>query len=156
MLLAVQSKIMLKIIVNKIAFMAVILFLAANLNFAQMKSPKAEIEEIISASKGTVGAAIMDLNGRKSFVFNKNVKFPMQSVYKFPLAMTLLAEVDKGNFSLEQKILVTKKDLLPDTWSPIREKYPNGNVELTLAEVLAYTVSQSDNNGLNTVYFFLV
>lgn len=146
---------MLKNIVNKILILAVVLFLAASLNFAQVKSPKAEIEEIIASSKGTVGAAIMDLSGGKSFVFNKNAKLPMQSVYKFPLAMAVLAEVDKGKFSLEQKILVTKKDLLPKTWSPIREKYPNGDVELTLAEILKYTVSQSDNNGCDILFRLL-
>lgn len=144
-----------KIMVNKILVLAVILFLAANLNFSQTKSPKDEIEGIITSSKGTVGAAIMDLSIGKSFVFNKNAKLPMQSVYKFPLAMAVLAEVDKGKFSLEQKILVTKNDLLLDTWSPIREKYPNGNVELTLAEILKYTVSQSDNNGCDILFRLL-
>ncbi len=144
-----------KNISNKAIFASLILLLLSNLDFAQTKSPTAEIEEIIRSSKGTVGAAIMDLSSRKSFVFNKNVKFPMQSVYKFPLAMAVLNEVDKGNLSLDQKILVTKKDLLPNTWSPIREKYPDANVELTLAEILAYTVSQSDNNGCDILFRLL-
>jgi beta-lactamase class A len=44
-------------------------------------------------------------------------------------------------------IFINKNDLLPDTWSPLREKYPDGNVSLSLSEILKYTVSQSDNNG---------
>lgn len=69
--------------------------------------------------------------------------------------MAVLHEVDKGKFALDQKILVTKKDLLPNTWSPMREKYPEGNVELTLAEILSFTVSQSDNNGCDILFRLL-
>ncbi len=97
----------------------------------------------------------MDLSNGKTFVVNKNVKFPMQSVFKFPLAMAILNQVDKGRLTLDQKILVTKKDLLPNTWSPLREKYPEGNVEVPLAEILAFTVSQSDNNGCDILFRLL-
>lgn len=128
-----------------------IIFLFSVSIFAQ----KTEIEKIIKESKGTIGVAIKDLSNGKTLVFNKNHKFPMQSVYKFPLAMAVLAEVDKGKFALDQKILVTKKDLLPNTWSPMREKYPEGNVELTLAEILSFTVSQSDNNGCDILFRLL-
>lgn len=150
-----KFKIMIKTISNKAFFTAVILLLVSASIFAQIKSPKTEIEEIIRDSKGAVGVGLMDLNTKKFFLFNKNAKFPMQSVFKFPLAMAVLAEVDKGKFSLDQKILVTKKDLLPKTWSPIREKYPDGNVELALSEILAYTVSQSDNNGCDILFRLL-
>jgi beta-lactamase class A len=37
--------------------------------------------------------------------------------------------------------------LLENTWSPLRDKYPNGNVEVPLSEILEYTVAKSDNNG---------
>lgn len=144
-----------KIFSNKAFCTVIILLLISVSSFAKKKSLKTEIEEIARSSKGTVGVGIMDLSNRKSFVFNKNFKFPMQSVFKFPLAMAVLSEVDKGKLALDQKILVTKKDLLPNTWSPLREKYPEGNVELPLSEILAYTVSQSDNNGCDILFRLL-
>lgn len=144
-----------KIFLNKTFCGVIILLLISVSSFAQKKSLKAEIEEIARTSKGMVGVSAMDLSNQKFFVFNRNFKFPMQSVFKFPLAMAVLAEVDKGKFSLDQKILVTKKDLLPETWSPMREKYPEGNVELPLSEILAYTVSQSDNNGCDILFRLL-
>jgi beta-lactamase class A len=144
-----------KIISKKSLFTVAILFLFSVSVFAQTKSPKAEIDAIIRSSKGTVSVGLMDLSGGKTYLFNKNAKLPMQSVFKFPLAMAVLAEVDKGRFALDQKILVTKKDLLPQTWSPIREKYPEGNVEIPLSEILAYTVSQSDNNGCDILFRLL-
>lgn len=72
--------------------------------------------------------------------------YPMQSVFKFPIALAVLSEVEKGRLALNQQIEVTTEDLLPDTWSPIRDQYPNGTT-LTLGKIIEYTVSQSDNNG---------
>lgn len=136
---------------NLLLSFCVVVFLV-NLVFAQNKFPKAEIEEIIRTSKGTVGVGIQDLSNNKTFYFNKNAKLPMQSVFKFPLAMAMLDQVDKGKFTLEQKILVTKKDVTPDYYSPIRDKYPEGNVELTLAEIIQFAVSKSDNVACDLLF----
>lgn len=136
--------------------LAMFLLLLPGAILAQSGSPRAEIEEIIRSSKGTVGVALKELGGNgKPLVINGNAKFPMQSVYKFPLALAALAQVDKGKLALDQKLLITKKDLSPNLYSPIRDKYPEGNVTLTLAEVLAYTVSQSDNSGCDFLFRLL-
>jgi beta-lactamase class A len=78
----------------------------------------------------------------------------MQSVFKVPLAIAVLDQVDKGNLSPDQKIHIRKEELVP-TWSPIRKKYPEGNVDLPLREILSYTVSQSDNNGCDILFRLL-
>lgn len=62
---------------------------------------------------------------------NGDNHLPMQSVFKFQIVLALLAEIDKNKFTLDQKITVTKKDLLPDTWSPIRKEFPTGNQSVT-------------------------
>ncbi|MBA4053785.1 MAG: class A beta-lactamase, partial [Marivirga sp.] len=78
----------------------------------------------------------MDLESGDTIIINGKKQFPMQSVYKFPVAMAVLHQVDQGKLSLNQKIHVAKNDLLPNTWSPLREKYPSGNVEVPLSEIL--------------------
>ncbi|MEO7049763.1 MAG: class A beta-lactamase, subclass A2, partial [Ferruginibacter sp.] len=94
-----------------------------------------------------VGIAIKNIEDKDTLSINGNLNAPMMSVFKFHIALTVLNKVDEGKLSLTQKIFVKKKDLLPDTWSPIREEYPNGNMYLTLDQLLRYTVSHSDNNG---------
>jgi len=71
----------------------------------------------------------------------------MQSVFKFHIAAAVLDYVDKGKLSLDQKILLDKSNLLENTWSPLRDKYPDGNVEVPLSEIIEFTVAKSDNNG---------
>jgi beta-lactamase class A len=109
-----------------------------------------EIEQIISTKNATVGVSIIGNNGKDTFSLNGDEHFPMQSVFKFPIALAVLSEIDSGKLSFHQKIKIEKKDLLPNLYSPIREKYPDG-VTLSLSKVLEYTVSQSDNIGCDVL-----
>lgn len=136
--------------------LAVLLFASLTcfnqLAFSQKDDFKKEIETIIAEAKGVVGVGIMDLKSRETLLINDDHKFPMQSVFKFPLAMAVLDQVDKGKIKLSQKVHITKQDLNPNTWSPIQKKFPEGNIDLTVAELLSYTVSQSDNNGCDILF----
>lgn len=124
-------------------FLATLCYL--NLN-AQVNSLKTKIENIIKDKNATVGVSIIANNLQDTININENLHYPMQSVFKLPIALAVLLEVEKGRLKLNQKIKVTSKDLLPNTWSPIRDKFPNGTT-MTLEEIIEYTVSQSDNNG---------
>lgn len=107
---------------------------------------KKKIQQIISTKKAVVGVAISGNNGKDTLSLRGNGHFPLQSVFKLHIGLAVLSEVDKGRFSLNQKIKIEEKDLLPDLYSPLRDKYPKG-AELPLSEILAYTVSESDNVG---------
>lgn len=116
--------------------------------FAQtINELRQELNEIIKAKKATVGISIKGIEDKDTLSINGNLKAPLMSVFKFHIALTVLDKVDKGEFSLEQKIFIKKKDLHEDTWSPMKEEYPDGNMYLTLDKLLRYTVSHSDNNG---------
>lgn len=120
--------------------------------FAQKNDLRKKLQTIVSAHAATIGFSLIDLQTGDTLTVNGNKHLPMQSVYKFHLALAILNQVDKGKFQLDQKILVKKSDLLPNTWSPLRDKYPEGQVEIPLAEILSYTVSQSDNNGCDILF----
>jgi len=107
-------------------------------------SLKNRIIEISKQSKGIVGVSILGIESRDILNYNGNARLVMHSVMKFPIAMTVLNLVDKGKYKLDQKMKVGKGDMYPNTWSPMRDKYPNG-AEITLGELLSYMVSQSDN-----------
>ncbi len=115
--------------------------------FAQQSVLDQKISTIIKGKKATVGVAVLSFEDNFRYNKNANKKLPMLSVFKFHIAAAVLDWVDQGKLSLDQKIFITKKDLLEDTWSPIREKFPNGNVEMSLDEMIYYTVAWSDNNG---------
>ncbi|MBU1096288.1 MAG: class A beta-lactamase, subclass A2 [Bacteroidetes bacterium] len=137
---------------NYILQILFVTFVFPAITFSQLDSQRKNIKNIINNTNGSVGTAIFNLENGDTLTFNGEAHFPMQSVYKFPLALAVLNEIDKGAFSLEQKIYISKNDLLPNTWSPLRDKYPNGNVDIAISELLTYTVSQSDNNGCDILF----
>ena len=108
---------------------------------------KKEIEKITAGKNATVAVSVLDFETNKSIDINGEKKMPMLSVFKFHIALAVLDLVDQGKLSLDQKIFIKKEDLLENTWSPIREKFPDGNIEMPLSELIKYTVAQSDNNG---------
>ncbi|MFN8348488.1 MAG: class A beta-lactamase, subclass A2 [Spirosomataceae bacterium] len=117
-----------------------------------MEKLRQKLQQIASSADGKLGIAVLDLSGKDTLTLNGKGHFAMQSVYKFHLGLAVLDQIDKGKFKLDQKILVRKKDLLPNTWSPLREKYPNGEVDIPLSELLQFTVAQSDNNGCDILF----
>ncbi|ALL06350.1 class A beta-lactamase [Pedobacter sp. PACM 27299] len=114
---------------------------------AQKNQLRNQIKQVIAHKKADVGVSVYGIESKDTLSVNGDRHYPMQSVFKFHIAMAVLNQVDKGKFSLSQKIHIKKSDLLPDTWSPIREAHPNGEVDLPLSEIIKYTVAKSDNNG---------
>ena len=98
----------------------------------EIETLRQNIHSILDTKKAIVGVAINGVKTNDTLSVNGERHYPMQSVFKFPIALTILSEVDKGNLSLDQKIDINKNELLPGLWSPIRKKYPEG-ATLTLS-----------------------
>ena len=109
------------------------------------------INQAAAEAKGHVGVEVMDIEANDGVSFHGHDHFPMQSVYKFPLALYVLDQVDKGKLSLEQPIDIRKKE-----WqrmrSPLLDKYQQEHFTLPLREVMAATVSSSDNVGCDLLF----
>lgn len=116
-------------------------------NAQGIENLRKELNQIIATKDATVGIAIKSIEDKDTLSINGNLDAPMMSVFKFHIALAVLHQVDKGKFDLKQKIFIKKEDLHDNTWSPIRDEFPNGNMYLTLDQLLQYTVSHSDNNG---------
>lgn len=74
------------------------------------------------------------------------------SVFKFHQALALADYMGKHNQSLDTLLTIEKSDLKPDTYSPLRDKYPQGGIEMSIAELLKYTLQQSDNNACDILF----
>ncbi|MFV8347887.1 class A beta-lactamase, subclass A2 [Flavobacterium sp. ZB4P13] len=132
---------------KKLFYLFILTFISFQ-GFAQTTNElRQRLNQIIATKNATVGISIKGIEDKDTLNINGNLEVPMMSVFKFHIALTVLNQVDNGKLSLDQKVFIKKEDLLPDTWSPMRDDYPNGNMYLTLDQLLRYTVSHSDNNG---------
>ncbi len=126
------------------------IFIAFQTYAEPIDSLREKIHQIVSTKNAVVGVAIGGNKSNDTISLNGGRHYPLQSVFKFHIALAMLDQIDKGKFGYDQEIQINKMDLLPKLYSPIREDYPNG-VKLTISKILEYTVSKSDNVGCDVL-----
>lgn len=119
--------------------------------FSQNEVLRSKIQKVIEGKDATVGVALI-VDGKDTLTINNNFRYPTQSVYKFHLALAVLDYLNKNNLTLDHQVYVKKSDLLPNTHSPLRDDYPQGEMYLSVADIIRYTVSKSDNNGCDILF----
>jgi beta-lactamase class A len=105
---------------------------------------KIKIENIIVQKEATTAVTILAADGNELVSINGNMHCPMQSVFKFHIALAVLSKIDQGYYTLNQQIEILKSELQPGLWSPLREENPNGG-KFTIGRLIQYAVSESDN-----------
>lgn len=111
------------------------------------------IASVLKEKRATVGIAVL-YGDNRLFEVNRG-DYPMMSVCKFPLALAVLDYLHKNNLSLDAEIFIRESDLLPDTYSPLRDRHPQGNIKMSIRELLSYTVSLSDNNACDILFGYI-
>jgi len=119
------------------------------------------IRQIAREAKGTVGVAYKIAGDDSYEGINSSDHLPMQSVFKFHLALYFLNKVDKHELAIDQPIHISKADWEPKEWSPLRDRYKTPPLNLPLKDLLAAIIVNSDNvacdilfrkaGGVNTV-----
>lgn len=112
---------------------------------------EAKIETIIAPKKARIGVGVV-WNHRVIAAVNDDCGYPLMSVMKFHQALTVADVLSRSGTSLDTMILIARDELNPDTWSPLRDRYPLGDKELSVCELLGYTLQQSDNNACDILF----
>ena len=95
---------------------------------------------------GRLGVSILDTASGKRIGHRPDERFPMCSTFKFLAAAQVLARVDRGEETLERRIVFAKKDLV--AYSPMTEKHL-GAPGMNLAELCHAAITLSDNTAGN-------
>jgi beta-lactamase class A len=74
----------------------------------------------------------------------------MQSVYKLPVGIVVLKQVDAGKLSLDRPVTVSRQDFAP-LWSPIRQEVTGNSKQYTVRELLERAVGVSDNTAVDVL-----
>jgi beta-lactamase class A len=104
-----------------------------------------QIREIANDARGKVSVACSLPKASLNCDLEPHAHPPMQSVFKFPLAIAILHQVEIGKLSLDQPVRFRPEDRIPHAYSPLQDKYPEAGVEVPLRKLLRMTVSLSDN-----------
>ena len=101
------------------------------------------------AQPAAMEIAVQNLESGEMWAWNGEKAFPMQSVFKAPLAAAVLSEVDLGHLSLDDTITIEEHDLSP-AHSPVADAWPQVTT-YTVRDLLARTVSDSDNTAADVL-----
>jgi beta-lactamase class A len=105
-----------------------------------------ELDRIAARAQARVVGVACALPGTQlDCGLNPQAKLPMQSVYKLPIAMAVLHQVDQGRRSLSEPVRFRPGDVIsPGQYSPLRDAHPQGGVDVPLVELLRLAVQESD------------
>lgn len=72
-----------------------------------------QIEQLLNETKGTFGVAIKHLEKEEELLVNGHTLFPLASVFKIPILVTLFKEVVSNRIQLSDRVQLSKSDRVP-------------------------------------------
>lgn len=113
-----------------------------------------ELYTLVDTVSGTVGIAF--ICDSDTVTVNNSVSYPMMSVFKLHQALAVASAVEKRGNTLDSMLFIHRDELDPDTWSPMLEKYTDGDFSISVGELLGYAITKSDNNASNLLFKHIV
>ncbi|MCW3476695.1 class A beta-lactamase-related serine hydrolase, partial [Limobrevibacterium gyesilva] len=111
---------------------------------------EAEIARIAGFAQGMVGVAARHLGTGQALALNDAAFFPMASTVKVPLALTILAMVDRGALGLATMVPVEPHEMNPS--GPLGEEFLHPGVALSVANLLEPMITRSDNTATDVLF----
>lgn len=131
-------------------FIILVLPIAAQVKRVELDK---QLKEVIAGQKAQIGIAVI-INGKDTITLNNDVRYPMMSVFKFHQALSVVHYLEQKKLPLTTSVYIRKCDLHPNTYSPLRDKYPQGDINMTVKDLLTYTLQLSDNNACDILFDF--
>ena len=103
------------------------------------------LKTISDGAQGTVGLSVVHIESGKTLSLNGNSQLPLYSVFKLPLAIAVLKDVEENHLRLDQKVQVTPAEIVPG--APENTALWQKPVELPIERLIEFSVSRSDNTS---------
>lgn len=114
---------------------------------------EADIKKLTQTRQAEVGVAVLYQDD--VFTISNQDQYPLMSVFKLHIALTALNKMEKDHIALDSMVYIKPEQMHKDTYSPLRDKYPNQTIYISYREILEYTLSHSDNNTCDWLIDFV-
>lgn len=111
---------------------------------------KAQIGEVLMSTDGEYGIYVKDFSNDTSFNINGDNLFAPASIFKVPLAMIIMKDIEQGKFLLTNQFMLM--DYHKFASYEYMAKFEEGTL-FTIDELLNYMLKLSDNTAQNVLYF---
>ncbi len=130
-------------------------FVCANSVFAQQKKHdelRNKLSAIVSKHKALVGLSVIELETKDSLTLNNQIQYTTQSVFKFPLALTVMHLAEKRKINLGEKVLIKPNMWKQFGWSPLKTRYSGDSLYISIDSLIMYSISYSDNLSTDKLF----
>ena len=103
------------------------------------------LKTLCGGANGEVGVAVIHVESGRTALFEGSKPLPLYSVYKLPLAVTVLKQVEEKQLALDKKVHVTPDDVAPG--SQFNTDLWRKPVDKTVTELLEFSIVRSDNTS---------
>jgi beta-lactamase class A len=116
-----------------------------------------KVARIAADAQGTVSVSCLLPGTTLNCELHPHNHSPMQSMFKFPLALTVLHLADIGkllqtqrpgesiSITLDRAVRFLPEDRIPHAYSPLQDRNPEANVDVSLRELIQLAAGESDN-----------
>lgn len=111
---------------------------------------KTQLQKIIAGADARVGVAV--IADGDTLTVNGSPDYPLMSVMKLHQAVAVARILEERGLPLTTTVHIYVQDLKAGTWSPLRDARPGGGFDMSVAELLRYTLQQSDNNACDILF----
>ena len=111
---------------------------------------KTQLQKIIAGADARVGVAV--IADGDTLTVNGSPDYPLMSVMKLHQAVAVARILEERGLPLTTTVHIYVQDLKAGTWSPLRDARPRGGFDMSVAELLRYTLQQSDNNACDILF----
>jgi beta-lactamase class A len=116
---------------------------------ASLQRLEREIVRLASSAGGTVGVGAIHIESGRRVSVNGDLRFPMASTYKVPIAVQLLARIDQGEVKLDQMVELKPNDIRPN--GTIRSLLSKPGLSLSVRNLLELMLLVGDNSATDVL-----
>jgi len=103
------------------------------------------LKTICDRAEGTVSLSLVHIESGKTISINGKSQLPLYSVFKLPLAIAVLKDVEENRLRLDQKVHVTPEEIVPG--APENTALWKNPIDVTISQLIEYSISRSDNTS---------
>lgn len=123
----------------------------AQLSAKERDSLRVNIVRVASSVNARVGVSISLIESPDTVTYRGEVRFPMLSVYKFPIAIAVMKEMDRGNLWMEKYAHISKDSVYANE----EEKYTENNFpggRITIGQLVTLMLVQGSNTACDKLF----
>ena len=109
-----------------------------------------QLRRITRRVGGEIGVAAFHLESGARISYNGNLRFPMASVSKIPMALQFLHRVDEGKIDLSEDLVVPTTDFRPG-YSPLASWSGGRAEQATIDSLFRLMIEVSDNTATDVI-----